>query len=40
MIAPRVGQTPMEWDAPAARAALSGLRWTLDLKSGTIITAR
>jgi hypothetical protein len=40
MIAPRVGQTPVEWDAPAARAALNGVRWTLDLKSGAIITAR
>jgi hypothetical protein len=40
MLAPRVGQTPMEWDAPASRAALSGLRWTLDLKRGSIITSK
>jgi hypothetical protein len=40
MLAPRVGQTPMEWNAPASRAAVNGLRWTLDLKRGSIITSK
>jgi hypothetical protein len=40
MLAPRVGQTPMEWDAPASRSAVKGLRWTLDIRRGSIITSK
>jgi hypothetical protein len=40
MLAPHAGETPTEWDQPASRAALRGLRWTLDLKRGMIITSK
>ncbi len=40
MIAPRIGETPTNWDAPPARSALNGLRWTLDLKRGMIVTSK
>ena len=40
MIAPHVGETPTNWDAAPARAALNGLRWTLDLKRGMIVTSK